>query len=106
MEALTWQVEAMEAELAAELEREAHVRDAARRRRAEGEEPDQAQEDGGDPLMEDDALVSAQAQVAGSRAAAAAPASQRCARAAGWVYPFVPWCRGWKQHAREGHPFR
>ena len=86
MNALMRQVEAMEAEVAAELEREAHARDAARRRRAGGEEPDQAQEDDGG-VMEEDALVSAQAQVAGSRAAAGGPASQRCAHAAGAVSP-------------------
>jgi hypothetical protein len=64
----------MEAELAAELEREAHARDAARRGReevGEGEEPDQAA-DGAPP-----ALVSARADVLGGSAEAAAPASQR-----------------------------
>ena len=70
-------VEAMEAELATELEREARARDAARRGREEagedGEEPDQAVEDAGDTAPP--ALVSAQADVLGAEAAA--PASQR-----------------------------
>ena len=67
------------------LEREAHTRDTARRRRmgeAAGKKPDQAAAEGGDDIMEEEeeepALVSAQAQVAGSRAEAAAPPSQRC----------------------------
>ena len=77
----------MEAELAAELEREAHARDAARRRRmgeaAGGERPDQASAEGHDDVMAEEegepALVSAQAQVAGGRAEAATPLLQRCA---------------------------